>query len=168
MSSMARKWLRISTVLFVLILISLEASAFELDLSRRRRKVTEQAESKIPSTVTPQNKAVTDYMTGSETRQEIVILNTDKGFVPSRLSLKRGGFYTVHIVNVNQKEKNVSFILDAFSEHHSTFYGSITSFDIKPAQEGVFSYQCPETSSEGKLIVIANEPPTRGLATESE
>lgn len=168
MSSSVRKWLGISTVLLVLILISLEASAFELDLSRRRRKVSDQAESKVPSTVSAQKNAVTEFLTGTEARQEIVILNTEKGFVPSRLSLKRGGFYTIHIVNVNPKEKNVSFILDAFSEHHSTFYGSITSFDVKPAQEGVFSYQCPETSSEGKLIVIANEPPARGLATESE
>ena len=168
MSSFLSKWLGISSVLFILILISLEASAFELDLSRRRKNVPDHIDSKVPATVMPQKKGITDFLTGSEVRQEVVILNTDKGFIPSRLSLKRGGRYTIHIVNVNQKEKNVSFILDAFSEHHSTFYGNITSFEVQPAQEGVFSYQCPETSSEGKLIVIANEAPARGLAADSE
>src|SRR4051812_40284921 len=122
---MVRKWLGISTILFLLILITLEASAFEIDLSRRRKKTTDKEESKIPSTVSPRN-SVTDFFSGSETKQEIVILNTDRGFVPSKLSVKKGFTYTVHVVNVNLKEKNVSFILDAFSEHHSTFYGNIT------------------------------------------
>src|SRR4051812_27578223 len=127
MSSSVAKWLGISSVLLILILFSLESSAFELDLSRRRKKTIDQSESKVPSSVSPQKNAVTEFFSGSETKQEIVILNTEKGFVPTRLSLKKGVLYTIHIVNVNIKEKNVSFILDAFSEHHSTFYGNITS-----------------------------------------
>lgn len=165
------KWLSISTLLFVLILISLETQAFEIDLSRRRKKVPETTEASVPATVTPspQRNTATEFFASSDPKQEIVILNTEKGFVPSRLSLKKGGHYTIHLVNVNQKEKNVSFILDAFSEHHSTFYGNITSFEMHPAQEGVFSYQCPETSSEGKLIVINNgTPQPRSLASEPE
>jgi len=166
--SPVHKLLGISTALFILILISLEASAFEIDLSRRRKKATEQEEAKVPATVLPQKRAATEIFQGGDMKQELVILNTDRGFVPSRVSLKKGTSYTVHVVNVNQKEKNVSFILDAFSEHHSTFYGNITSFGVKPAQEGVFSYQCPETSFEGKLIVISNDPQGRGLASDSE
>jgi hypothetical protein len=167
---MARKnrWLEISMALLLLMLFSIEAGAFEIDLSRRRKKTTDDAESKVPATVLPQKNGVTEFFNPGAAKQEVVILNTEKGFVPSRLSLRKGSSYTIHVVNVNAKEKNVSFILDAFSEHHSTFYGNITSFDLKPAQEGVFSYQCPETSYEGKLIVITDEAQPRGVASQGE
>lgn len=153
--------------IFLFLIVAVHAQAFDIDLSRRRKKTVEKAEGNVPSTVLPQ-KSTTDFFSTGESKQELVILNTDRGFVPSRISLKKGTRYTLHIVNVNQTEKNISFILDAFSEHHSTFYGKISSFDVTPAQEGVFSFQCPETSVEGKLIVISNEAPSRGLATEGD
>ena len=154
-------------ILLALILSWESAQAFDIDLSRRRRD-TGKKEGATPSV---QQKSDGDYFldlfNSSEPKQELVILNTDKGFVPSKVALRKGSRYTIHVVNVNDKEKNVSFILDAFSEHHSTFYGKIKSFEIKPAQEGVFSYQCPETSYEGKFVVITPEH-SRGLATDKE
>ncbi|HEX4923581.1 MAG TPA: cupredoxin domain-containing protein [Bdellovibrionales bacterium] len=152
------------------VLLGTETLAFEIDLSRRRRE-TNKKEGAVPVV---EGKKDGDYFLDlfnpAEGRQELVILNTDKGFVPSKVSLRKGARYTIHVVNVNEKEKNVSFILDAFSEHHSTFYGKIKTFEIKPAQEGVFSFQCPETSFEGKFVVFTPESAatTRGLATDGE
>lgn len=80
-------------------------------------------------------------------------MNTDKGFVPETLHLKKGQRYRIHVVNVNASSKNVSFIMDAFSEHHATFFGQQTSFEVSPQVEGIFSYQCPETAMQGKLVV---------------
>ncbi len=97
----------------------------------------------------------------SDIAQEIVVLNTDKGFVPSTISVKKGMNYQIHIVNVNDKEKNVSFVLDSFSEHHATFYGKIKSFVIRPQKEGVFKFVSPETSAQGKLVVF----PAQGTST---
>lgn len=93
--------------------------------------------------------------------QEIVVLQTDKGFVPSTVRVKRGLSYQIHIVNVNEKEKNVSFVLDSFSEHHATFYGKIKTFVIKPQKEGVFKFVSPETSAQGKLVVFPDGPENR-------
>ena len=102
-----------------------------------------------------------------ELAQEIVVLNTDKGFVPSNLRLKKGQAYQIHIVNVNEKEKNVSFVLDSFSEHHATYYGKIKSFMIKPQKEGVFRFVSPETSAQGKIVVYpASGPDNRMPASE--
>jgi hypothetical protein len=92
---------------------------------------------------------------GGEPVQDIVIMNTDHGFVPSTVRVRRDNRYKIHIVNVNEKEKNVSFILDAFSEHHATYYGKIQSFFLEPKKDGVFSFQSPETSAEGKLVVLS-------------
>lgn len=89
--------------------------------------------------------------------QEIVVLNTEKGFVPSQLRLKRGLVYQIHVVNVNDKEKNVSFVLDSFSEHHATYYGKIKTFQIRPQKEGVFKFVSPETSAQGKLVVYPSD-----------
>lgn len=103
------------------------------------------------------------FQTG-EIAQEIVVLNTDKGFVPSTIRVKRGLNYQIHVVNVNEKEKNVSFVLDSFSEHHATYYGKIKSFVIRPQKEGVFKFVSPETSAQGKLVVYpanSNGPENR-------
>ncbi|MBK9323894.1 MAG: cupredoxin domain-containing protein [Bdellovibrionaceae bacterium] len=90
-----------------------------------------------------------------EPTQDIVILNTEKGFVPETIRVKKGNSYRIHVVNVNQKEKNISFVLDAFSEHHSTVYGQERSFNLHPKVDGIFSYQCPETAVQGRVIVMS-------------
>jgi len=90
---------------------------------------------------------------GGRTSQELVVLNTEKGFIPGTIRLREGGIYKIHVVNVNEKEKNVSFILDPFSEYHATYFGKIKSFTVSPKKEGIFSFVCPETSAQGKLVV---------------
>ncbi|MNT71877.1 hypothetical protein D3C72_2104170 [compost metagenome] len=91
-----------------------------------------------------------------EPAQDIVIMNTDKGFVPETVRLKKGNSYRIHVVNVNGKEKNVSFILDAFSEHHNTVFGEQKTFNVSPKTDGIFSYQCPETAVQGKFIIYSD------------
>lgn len=80
-------------------------------------------------------------------------MNTDKGFVPATVRVKSGMNYRVHVVNINEDNKNISFVMDAFSEHHATYFGSLKTFNIRPKQQGVFTFQCPETSAQGKLVV---------------
>jgi hypothetical protein len=93
-----------------------------------------------------------------EPTQDIVILNTERGFVPNTIRVRKDGRYLVHVVNVNEKEKNVSFILDGFSEHHATFFGKVKTFKLEPKKEGVYSFLSPETAVEGKFIVHASGP----------
>lgn len=151
---------------FVVTTLGQNVLAFEIDLSRRRKDVSQQ-ETQAPNRQdNPKN--FLDFFSPSDPKQEFVILNTEKGFVPSKVSLRKGVRYVINVVNVNEREKNVSFILDAFSEHHSTYYGKIKTFEIKPAQEGVFTFQCPETSSEGKFVVFTGETTTPGRGLSSE
>lgn len=98
--------------------------------------------------------------------QDLVILHTEKGFVPATVRVRKGGRYRISVVNVNEKEKNVSFILDGFSEHHATYYGKIKTFMLEPKKEGAYSFQSPETSSEGKLIVFSPQATVRAPASE--
>ena len=106
-------------------------------------------------TVDQKSKGLFDTIfDAGEPVQEIVILNTEKGFIPSTVRVRKNGRYKIHVVNVNEKEKNVSFILDGFSEHHATYYGKIKTFDLEPKKDGVFSFQSPETAAEGKLVVF--------------
>jgi hypothetical protein len=99
--------------------------------------------------------------------QDVVILNTDRGFVPSTVRVRKNARYRVHVVNVNEKEKNVSFILDGFSEHHATYYGKTKSFMLDPKKEGTYSFQSPETAAEGRLIVFNPQISLRSPASES-
>lgn len=91
--------------------------------------------------------------------QTIVILNTDQGFVPDTLRLRKGANYRIYVVNTNEAQKNLSFSLDAFSEHHSTYFGKNKSFDLSPKVEGIFSFQCPETAKQGKVVVYDDRSP---------
>jgi len=102
----------------------------------------------------------------SEPVQDIVILNTATGFVPKTIHLRTDLKYHLYVVNVNRDERNVSFILDAFSEHHATYYGVIKEFVISPKKEGIFPYQCPETSEQGRVVVHA--APKMGLRQPAE
>jgi hypothetical protein len=85
--------------------------------------------------------------------QEIVIINTEQGFIPSTIRVKEGAQYKLIVVNVNDKVRNLSFVLDSFSEHHATFFGKIKSFYINPKKEGVYTFISPETSAQGRLVV---------------
>ena len=50
-------------------------------------------------------------------------------------------------------------MLDAFSEHHGTYFGDEVVFEIEPRKEGLFSFQCPETLAKGKFVVYASDVP---------
>jgi hypothetical protein len=116
----------------------------------------------------PQQSFFQTLFQPAEIAQEIVLLNTEKGFIPSTLRLKKGLNYQIHVVNVNEKEKNVSFVLDSFSEHHATYYGKIKSFVLRPVKEGVYRFVSPETSAQGKLVVFPDNGPENRLPASAE
>jgi FtsP/CotA-like multicopper oxidase with cupredoxin domain len=136
------------------------AFAWEVDMSRRKLdfdRVSDQ--NRLPASVKTEEDTTTLFgkvFDSVEPTQDIVILNTAKGFVPDTVRVKKGSSYRIHVVNVNQTDKNVSFVLDAFSEHHNTVFGQERSFTLNPKVDGIFSYQCPETAVQGKFIVISN------------
>lgn len=153
-------------IAFAIIFAANSVFAFEIDFSRRKPFMkSNEVQGEAPQmTLTPEPTSVENVKVNFEASQDIVILNTDKGFVPKTLALREGVKYKIHVVNVNDKEKNVSFIMSAFAQHHGTYYGQIKTFEVTPSKEGVYTYQCPETSLEGKVVVI---PPTdRSIASE--
>lgn len=149
---------KIAAVCTSLLIVTPLSHAWEVDLSRRQldfNRVTDQ--SRLPaSTTTDETQSLFGQVFDSvEPTQDIVILNTEKGFVPDTIRVKKGSSYRIHVVNVNPKDKNVSFVLDAFSEHHNTVYGQERVFNLNPKADGVFSYQCPETAVQGRVVVIS-------------
>jgi hypothetical protein len=145
---------------------------WKVDFSRREQQgrtqeLREPASSDAPVLLEPPKTGFFESLFESgEINGEIVVLNTDKGFVPSTIRVKKGFAYQIHVVNVNEKEKNVSFVLDSFSEHHATFYGKIKTFVIRPQKEGVFRFVSPETSAQGKLVVSPGTPDARQPASD--
>lgn len=151
--------------------------AFEIDFSRRKPFMNnhempahevpnpEMSAEALQTPKLPEPTSVEKIKTNFEPSQDVVILNTEKGFLPQSLSLKEGTKYRISVVNVNEKEKNVSFIMSAFAQYHGTSYGQITTFEVTPQKEGVYTYQCPETSLEGKVVVIPPQD-NRSLASE--
>ena len=116
----------------------------------------------------PQKGVLDQIFDAGEPVQEIVILNTEKGFVPNTVRVRKNAHYKISIVNVNEKDKNISFILDGFAEHHATYFGKVKSFVLNPNKEGVFSFQSPETAAEGKLVVYNPPITVRQPASESK
>jgi hypothetical protein len=152
-------------------LFSLTAHAqWSVDFSRRADQMGQMGKSQVQlsETVTGADVVVTQApaSSGADDKsifdklfqptgptQEIVVLNTDQGFVPSTVRVREGSQYKITVVNVNEKAKNISFVLDSFSEHHATFYGKLKSFLISPKKEGVYTFVSPETSAQGRLVV---------------
>ncbi len=103
-----------------------------------------------------------------EPTKEIVILNTETGFIPEKIRVKKGEAYKVHVVNLNMKEKNVSFLMDSFTQSHNTIFGIKKTFNIEPQIEGVYSFQCPETGLQGQLVVVKEADSKHKLASDPE
>lgn len=160
---------KLFTSFCILIAVSFAHAEWKIDLSRRKLETTkedlrEPASMDAPIVVDQQQPMqqppakspgfFDQLFESNATAGEIVVLNTEKGFVPSTIRVKKGAAYQIHVVNVNEKDKNISFVLDSFSEHHATFYGKIKTFVIRPQKEGVFKFVSPETSAQGKLVVF--------------
>lgn len=155
--------------------------AFDIDLSRRANEIKDittikSAPPKDAVTAAPVEKptdseimqALKNVVMPVDASKEIVILQTENGFVPELIQVKKGEVYKIHVVNLNMKEKNVSFLMDAFTQSYNTVYGTPKTFTIEPKVEGVFSYQCPETGVQGKLVVIPEASSTNRKVASDE
>ncbi len=148
------------TLMIILCLWLSQAVAWDVDLSRRQvdfSRITNQT--RLPASQVEEEPLglLQRALTIPDVSQDIVIVNTETGFVPDKINVKKGGSYKIYIVNVDSKHKNSSFILDAFAEHHATAYGKVKTFTITPKTEGVFTFQSPESGVEGRLVVAPNE-----------
>ena len=147
------------TIAIILVLFGQSAFAeWKIDFTRRQREmVRTEKRRKIAS---EDKKSFLDMALERQApMQELVIMHDENGFKPSLLQVRKDQRYKVHIVNVDKKSKNVSFMLDAFSQHHGTFFGKPVSFVIEPRKEGLFQFQCPETAAKGRLVVTGLKNP---------
>lgn len=153
----------------LLVFIATPAMAWEVDFSRRQVQFNKvKDDDRLPASIREESSLniLNKVFDSAEPAQDIVIMNTDKGFVPEVVRLRNGGNYRIHVVNVNGSEKNVSFILDAFSEHHNTVFGEQKTFVVSPKTDGVFSYQCPETAVQGKFIIFSDSAQRKPASTK--
>lgn len=145
---------------------TMQIKAWEIDMSRRQLEFTEVKDVDQSSKMQTSESSVFESMfEPSGATQDIVILNTEKGFVPETITLRKNQVYRFHVVNVNDKNKNISFKFDAFSENHNTVFGKPKVFQVQPKQDGIFSFHCPETELKGKVVIISSD---RGIATSSK
>ncbi len=169
-----------------------KVSAFDLpiDMSRRAPASMPEAVSEVPAKVPSKSlfaapkkmvevqpefsarqndaellKALKKAMLPTDPSNEIVILNTETGFVPSKVQLRKGEAYKIHVVNLNMREKNTSFLMDAFTQSHNTVFGLQKTFNIEPQVEGIFSFQCPETGIQGQMVVVQDPADNRKPAS---
>lgn len=144
-----------SFIFFTAFFAQVTVKAWDVDFSRREKELKTM---RMPASIVDESKKdsdiATNFFQSVEPTQEVVIINTDKGFIPETVRLKKGQNYKIVVVNVNESEKNTSFVLDAFSEHHATFFGQKKEFTLSPKTDGIFSFQCPETAKQGKIIVL--------------
>ena len=172
MSSVSIKSARlfIKLILFTLFSFSsLKVKAWEVDFSRRKidfQSVQDQSRLPASQESTENLSLVEQIFDPQEIPQDIVILATEKGFIPDEVRLKKNGTYRIHVVNVNSERKNTSFVLDAFSEFHGTPYGTQKTFQVIPKKEGVFAFTSPEVGLRGKLVIY--ERPRRQIANQKD
>lgn len=134
------------------------ADSWKFDFSRRQKDMIELE--KQQRQIASEEKTVLGMITERQgPMQDIVIINTPSGFLPAQIPIKRNQRYRVHVVNVNKDKKNISFMMDDFSQHHGTFFGEEVVFEIEPRKEGLFSFLCPETGAKGKMVVYATDVP---------
>ncbi len=145
--------IRFFIFLSVLLITKTASAEWAIDLSRRFNldpQKTENEKSIYEHVVSVQPKTIA---------QEFVILQTEQGFIPRKVQVRAGQSYKINVVNINEQQRNVSFVFDQFEEHQATYYGKIKSFIIDPQSEGIFTFQSPETGFDGQLVVLPNANP---------
>lgn len=160
MNSVNSKTAKLFTSLFVLTFLSIQSQAWEVDMSRRKKdfdRVSDQNRLPASEVIVTNPFSMDEMLNVIQPVQDIVILNTEKGFVPDRIVVRKGDAYKIHLVNVHPEKKNISFILDDFAESHSTPFAKDKYFDLRPKKSGEFAFHCPETSFRGRLIVVEAE-----------
>jgi FtsP/CotA-like multicopper oxidase with cupredoxin domain len=170
--------------------VKVSAFDFPIDLSRRAPASVPETVSEVPTKAPSKNlfaspkkmvetqpefsprqndaellKALKKAMLPADPSNEIVILNTETGFIPAKVQLRKGEAYKVHVVNLNMREKNTSFLMDAFTQSHNTVFGVQKTFNIEPQVEGIFSFQCPETGIQGQVVVVPDPADNRKPAS---
>ena len=147
------KMKKLMTIITLLGLSVAAQAEWNVDFSRRTKELRRDDYNQKANT--KKEKSIFEHVFESSAPvQEVVLLNTEKGFMPANFTVHQGVTYRVHLVNINEKARNVSFIMDSFSEHHATYYGKLKTFTITPKKEGIFTFQCPETSAQGRLVVM--------------
>lgn len=145
-------------ILFSFGFTTLAQAGWMIDFSRRQQDLVELERQK--EVYKEEKKSILDMVTDrQEPMQDLVIIHTKDGYHPRRIQVKRNQRYRVHVVNVDKSQKNISFMMDAFSQHHGTFFGDEVVFEIEPRKEGLFDFKCPETMAKGQMIVYASDIP---------
>jgi hypothetical protein len=146
-------------IIFLLIFFStISLRAIEIDLSKRNILNSDRKNNSQEGVLVQALTSISDSV------QPIVILNFGNEFIPSTVRLKKNGNYKFYVVNVNENNKNVSFILDAFDQNHGTYFGKVKIFDVKPKVTGLFAFSCPETGIQGKIVIISDEVSEASMA----
>jgi plastocyanin domain-containing protein len=149
-----------SLLIFILSLAftGIAQAEWKIDFSRRTEALAEIE--KRQEIYKEENKSILDMVTDRQSpMQDLVIIHTARGFQPGKISVKRNQRYRVHVVNIAKDNKNVSFMLDAYSQHHGTYFGEEVVFEIEPRKEGMFEFLCPETAARGQMVVYASDVP---------
>ena len=156
--TLVRSCIRALSLLMILFVGGTTLAEWKVDWSKRiQGQRQNDLKTQSPKDIGGKDATIFDSLTSSSAQdksQELIILNTENGFLPDTIKVKEGSRYQVHVVNINEKERNVSFVMDAFSEHHATFFGKLKTFVITPKKEGVYSFFCPETSAQGRMVVL--------------
>ena len=143
-------------VIFISIFSTVAYADWGIDFSRRQQDLIELEKQK--QVYKEEKKSVLDMVTDRQApRQDLAIIYTKDGWAPKNVQIKRGQRYRVHLANLNKKNKNLSFMMDAYSQHHGMYFGEEVVFEIEPRREGMFDFQCPETGEKGKFVVISSD-----------
>lgn len=161
-------------IVLLLLVVSASTQAWEVDFSRRinqddTKEVIKELRWPASSKTNEElfSEIAVQKLSGSmEPATNISLIQTDEGFVPDTLRLRKDTTYKIYVVNVNEKFKNASFILDAFGKSFGTFFGKTKSFEITTKVNGIFTFLSPESGAQGKIIVFSdkdNAPPVISL-----
>lgn len=137
--------------------VSLAQAEWKIDFSRRQKDMIS-TEKRLPSYEQPEKTLLEQVTEREAPTEDLVIMNTEKGLVPARVFLKPNQRYRMHVVNINQANRNLSFMMDDFSQHHGTYFGEHVSFEIEPRREGLYEFRCPETGAVGQVVVNSEQP----------
>lgn len=166
---------RILILTFLSLAWAFPALALEVDVSRRVKAQNSAVSNEVRWPASSESvesffteTPVQEIFNSVEPSQSIVVLHTEQGFLPETIRLRKDGNYRIVVVNVNEKIKNASFILDAFGQTLGTYFGRPKEFPLMPKINGIFTFLSAESGYQGKIVVFSDKESLSAMATSNK
>ena len=98
--------------------------------------------------------------------REISVIFTEEGYYPRSISVFEGEKVRFFVTSTTDKPH--CFIVESHKVFLSATKGKISESEVTFDKPGTFSFYCPSSKNDGRVVVLETKKPERAVASEKK